>query len=374
MRTLPLFGTLLGAVLLNGCVVMAVSPGPDLDQELDAWVGDREYGRALDTLARVDPKSPDYQRMAERRRQIEALASTYEKDVVAQAQKDVAKGDWAAALDAYDAAIKRMPGSTVLKDGLAALHRQQSAKVAEQQLELLISRAQWLKASLPVYARIARISPRDSDTLSRYEAQQVAVREVASRLGKMGAAALEAGEHGLADRTLPLAAELSDEDFIIKASQQLKAWHAEQKRQQQAVRDKHLRAAKAREAAAKRRYEQLSEEYRRAVEAGRLTSARTILRSLEEMAPNDTGLLAERRQLESQIDSEANRLFEEGVGLYSRGEFDAAAKAWRATLELNPHHRPAAENLERAERVLERIRQLREKQAQGGNGPISLGS
>lgn len=360
--TLP---ALLTAAWLGGCALIPVEPGPELQGQLDTWIAERRYGQALDVLSRVDPKSPHYQDMAERRRQVERLSEKYEREVVATARKDVAAGRWAKALDAYDLALERIPSSNLLRDGLAELHRQQAARVAEQELELLIRRANWLEESRPVYEKIATIAPRDSSAQKKLKDHVADIHQAASHLGKMGVAALEAGDYALADRTLPLAARLSDAEFIAKAQQQLAKWHSDRKRQRDTARRKRLQESKAREAAAKRQFTQLKQEYQSALDAGKLANARTILRNLERLAPDDAGLREEHEQLSRAIAEESERLFQEGVRLYSRGEFEDAARQWRLVLELTPEHRNAAENLERAERVLERLEQLREKQVRG---------
>ena len=67
-------------------------------------------------------------------------------------------------------------------------------------------------------------------------------------------------------------------------------------------------------------------------------------------------------KLDRAIEQESSRLFETGVNAYSRGKYSEAAKYWRQVLELQPNNKRAQENLERADRVIEKLQQLKKKQ------------
>ena len=66
--------------------------------------------------------------------------------------------------------------------------------------------------------------------------------------------------------------------------------------------------------------------------------------------------------LQKVVDVKVSQLFEEGVSAYSRGHFERAARDWRTVLSLEPNHQQAKENLDRAEKVLEKLETLRLKQ------------
>jgi tetratricopeptide (TPR) repeat protein len=359
---------LLGLVLaLGGCNLIPVKED-DLDSQIETWVGDKAYGRAIDALTRIDPKNPRYPHFAERRRQVEALAADYERETVAQARKELARGNWAAALDRYDAALERLPKSTVLRDGLAELHQEQSTAVAREELDLLIARARWLRDTLSDVEAIARIAPRDRDAQRRLADHREQIDAAARRLAGLGAAAFRAGDYRAAERALPLAVELSAAEEVKQPYAELKAWAGERQARKQAARDQRLKETQAREAAAKRRFQTAMKAYRAAVDKGELRAALDLLGKLDEMAPDDAALAEERTRLSGALQEETLRLYETGVSLYSRGEFEQAVEVWRRATRLNPDHRETRENLERAERVIEKLQQLRDKQAVDGSG------
>ena len=373
MSALRVCLVLLAAAVLGGCANMDLGRFTRVDSEklakrVDTWVADRQYGRALDALSRVDPKDPLYERLAQRRRDIKALAESYEQDTLEQARKAVEGGDWAKALDLYDKALERLPESTVLRDGLAQLHKRQNARVEEERLELLIHRGRWLQRALPIHQRIARILPRDDDAQEELEAKQQQAEEVGRRLGERGAAALADAEYGVAERTLPLAASLSDDEVVQDAHAKLKAWHAEQAQKKEAERKRRLQEAEQRKEAKRRRVERLWKEYHQAFEDKAFVKARERLNALAEAASGDEDVAKQRKRLKAAVQAEVVRLFEQGVSLYSRGRFQEAVERWQRVLELEPEHRPAKESLQRAQRVLERVERLRTEGAEKSGG------
>ena len=353
-------------ILLGGCSITGTLPGlfdNDLDAQLDTWIIERQYGRALDALSGIDPKDPEYSKLAAKRRQVESLAKTYEKEVVAQAAEDIEKGNWARALDAYDTALEGMPNSTYLKDGLAELHSKQSSLVAAQRLDLTVARARFLERALPIFERIARIDPRDRDAREALQEHRESIKETAQYLARTGTAAFEAAEYEVAERTLPLAASLSDDKMIQGAYTEFKEWREARERKRRIAHERYLKRTKAREEMAQRHFDELMKEYRRNYDDRRYQNARKILSKLEHTAIHQSDVEKERKQLETAIDIEVERLFEVGVTHYSRGEFEKAVQLWERVIDLRPDYRPAVDNLDRAERVLERLDQLREKKA-----------
>lgn len=356
--------------LLTGCAALdlprfARLEGTELLAQVDRWVEEREYGRALDALSRADPKDPQYPQLAERRREVEALAAAYEQEVLSNVRSDVEAGNWAGALDRFDQALERLPDSAALRDGLAELHRQQAARIGEVRSEILVHRARWLRASLPLYAKIARIAPRDDTAQERLARHQEEVEEVARELMEQGLAAFEEEDYARAEQFLPLAASLSDAPEVAEAHAKLKAWRSRQREEQEAERHRRQEAAQARREAERRRIERLWQEYDSAFEAKEYNAARNRVERLGELLPKDEAVAQARARLEAAVASAVERLFDQGVSLYSRGRFEEAIERWQRVLELESGHQSAQESLERAQRVMRRVEHLREDEAGG---------
>lgn len=344
-------------LLLSACVNMPVMHNI---ADVERLVANQQYGRALDILDRVDPKAPDYSERIEQRRQIEALVASHEQDILSQARQHVAAEDWGAALDLYDDALARLPRSTVLREGLDQLHQQQDRELARLDTERLLAHGNWLMAALPTYRQMAQVDPRSRATRRQLERIQRQASDTASQLAEIGDRALADDDLDTASRTLLLAGQLSDSPAIRDSVEQLQ--------QQLAMRSAAKKQQQARAAAQSRKREvaQHHDRYLAARAEDDYLVAREHLRQLRSLDSGNAEWQQEQAALDAMIAARAEQLFKEGINAYGQGQYEKAAESWRETLNLDPGHKLARDNLERAERVLERIQTLQQRQADGG--------
>jgi tetratricopeptide (TPR) repeat protein len=345
-----LFGLI--PILLGGCALLP-SQAP---QDVDTLLAQQQYGRALESLARVDPKSPDYAAMAERRREVEAQAANYEQAVREQARRYIAIDDWAAALDHYDEALARLPQSMVLRDGLAQLHQQQATVLEGLEIERLLARGNWLKNTRPTYLQITQVDPRSRQARQQLDRFQQQAHEIARQLALHGNRALANQQLDTASKTLLLAQELSDSPAISESVAKLRQEQGAQRSRQQQQRQQQ-----------QQQVQQLQNRYQMARNKDDFLAAREHLLELRKRDPENVRWEQEQQVVEALLQARVEQLFSQGVNAYSRGHYEEAAEAWRETLRLNPRHQLAHDNLQRAERVLERIKQLQQRQGGAAN-------
>ena len=346
--------------LQSGCVLItSYSKG---DERIDQWVKEKQYGNALKALNNIDPKDPDYLKAAEKRKQVEALAAAYEHDIRQHNNELLRQGKWAEALDSYDEAMDRLPDSVVLKDGLAQLHRDQSRELERLELERLLAHGNWLKQTLPTYRDIARVDPRSSNARNRLDAKQREAETVADELALHGNRALANNQLHQAEELLVLASELSNTPAIRESLKKLKQQKAVAARRARQKHEAQLRLEHAAEIKQRHTIDTLLKQFNATFNNKEYEKARIHLQSLAEANLETSHYRALQQKLNRAIDQEASRLFDIGVDAYSRGQFEVAAKQWRRVLALQPDNTQAQENLQRAERVLNKIQQLKEKQ------------
>lgn len=348
-------------LLQSGCAMLASYD--KMEPQIDQWVESKQYDRALDALGSVDAKDPQYLQASEKRRKVEALAANYEQEIRRQTRSDLDKGKWAEALDTYDEALDRLPQSAVLKDGLAQLHQEQDEELERLELERLLAHGQWLKETLPTYQAIARVDPRSRNARQRLERKQQEAEEIASELALYGNKALANSHLETADKTLSLAADLSETPAIGESLKKLRQQQAKVQAKARAERAKRRQRQHAAEQARERRVAGLLKAYRKAYQQKDYTRARKELASLRRADSGNAEWNRLADELEQATDQEAQRLFDLGVSAYSHGQFERAATQWRKALQLKPDHKPSQENLERAERVLEKLQELKQKQS-----------
>jgi len=321
------------------------------ETQINQWIKEGQYGDALTSLANVDPADPDYLVAAKKRKQVEALAARYEHEVRLKTDRQLAQGKWADALSSYDEALDRLPDSAVLKDGLAQLHRKQANELEQLELKRLFIHANRLKEIMPVYQDMVRVDPRNSSAKNRQEKIQREAESLAEELTQFGNRALANNELKTAGRLLAMAAELSDAPAIKESLKNLKEQRITYARQRRAQQKQQSQVA-----------EHLVEQFNDSFNNKDFDEARKKLAELSRMGLERKQYNELRQQLQRAIETEATRLLREGVNAYSRGQYEVAVKNWKQVLVLQPNNKQAKESLQRAERVLKKLEELRDKQ------------
>ncbi len=336
---------LLVALQLGGCAYIA-AVGGHLDQQVDTWVAQQDYGEALAALSYVKPSNPDYKRLMAKRAAIETMARRYARHTVAEADQLARQGNWSRALHDYDVAQSRLPHSDILRRGRAQLEQRQQAQLAELDLNLLIARGEGLQRQLPIYTDIARTNPRDSEAQRKLGTIQKQAADVAAELVQRGRTALAHGALTTARRTLSLALRLTPNADTRQANQEL------------------LRrlAPHGTQNTADGNTKQLLQRYRQALNDKDLVEAQRLL-SLLELQPSAPPQLSQlRSDLNDRIADVVHRYLDRGVALYGHGKYEEALAEWRKAQELDPENDTVNSHIARAERVLEKLQSLKERQ------------
>lgn len=360
MRLILLFLIGAGVISLNGCVV--VTSYAKLEPQLEQWENNREYGRALDALGQIDPKDPDYSKAAQTRKHIETRASEYEQQVRKETYNKQKKGDWAGALDQYDEALSKLPKSVVIRDGLAKLHQQQRESLDKLEIERLTKHGEWLQEVIPIYQEIATVNPRSNDAQARLKRIISEAHDIAHELFLSGSKALANNDLKTAETTLTLALSLHDDPVIEESLNTLRARQSKQAEQQRSSQRRKEQQARAQRQKREQTTSALVKRYDSAFAKQDFQLARNLLVEIEKVNRRYSKLPQMKTELQKAIDDKVTRLFDAGVSAYSRGQFEQAARNWRSALQLNPKHQQARESLERAEKVLENIERLKDKQ------------
>jgi hypothetical protein len=341
---------LLPLLLQTGCTTFtSYKQG---ESQINQWIKEKQYGNALKSLGSVDPTDPDYSTASRKRKQVEALAASYEHDVRQKNERLLKAGKWAAALDSYDDALDRLPDSAVLKDGLAQLHQEQARELERLELKRLFGYGSWLKEVLPVFDDLVRVDPRSSEARVRQQRMRREAASLADELTQYGNRALANNQLKTAEKLLTLAADLSDTPAIKESLKNLKQQKKETRQQQVAL-----------ELKRKQITDSLLQQFNQSFAKKEFTRARRKLSALNDAGYKSSGYKQLKKKLQLATDREARRLMREGVNAYSRGQFELAVKSWKQVLELQPDNKQASESLDRAEKVLERLKELRIKQA-----------
>lgn len=348
--------------LLVGCALLQPPQGDALEQKVNTLIAEKRYGEAQQLLAKIPRDSADYKRFASRRKQVDNLAAQYERKVVEDARQLMLQERWAEALDLYDQALENMPHSTKLREGQADLKRLQQQRLARQESDLLINRGERLLVALPAYQNLTRIDPRDSRREWEYQNKKREGELLAEELVEAGDKALDYGDYEQAERTILLAARLSDKAEVRQGQQRLEQARSKRARDLRSLQEQRLRNEIPQEQNRSDTVAQLQRDYESAVQQRDLLTARSQLAKLRAYAPEIVAQRGYERELKREIENETERLYDEGVSHYGHSEFEKARDSWQMVLALEPGHRQAKESLARVNKVLHRVEHLRKKQ------------
>ncbi len=340
---------LLPLLFQTGCTVFtSYEQG---ETQINQWIKNQQYGNALKSLGSIDPTDPDYSVAAKKRKEVEALAASYEHSVRQKNERLLKSGKWAAALDSYDDALDRLPDSAVLKDGLAQLHQEQMRELERLELKRLFGYGAWLKEVLPIFDDLVRVDPRSSEAKARQQRMRSEADSLADELTQYGNRSLANNRLEIAEKLLRLAADLSDTPTIKESLKNLKQQKIENKQHQIALNLKRKRIT-----------DSLQKQFNDSFSTKNFSLAREQLSALNDAGLSSSEYRTLQKKLQKATDQEVTRLMRGGVNAYSRGQFEQAVKNWQQVLVLQPNNKQAKESLQRAEKVLERLKELRIKQ------------
>ncbi|NDY42662.1 hypothetical protein G3N55_07385 [Dissulfurirhabdus thermomarina] len=351
--------------LAGGCARISLLLQPTTMDRIDQWLEEDEYGLALLALERVKGTDPEAERLRARRPEIEARARAYEERVLREVKARLARDDWYGASEALDAALEKYPQGKRLEQADQDLRRRQEEKLGRLDDRLLLLRAEHLEKSLPVYRDIARVEAPPKNLKARWRARRIEfeLAAIADQLLDRGLKRLRSGDLAAADEFLTLSARLKDTPAARQALARLRGIQAERARRVKLRVEKKTRKKKT------RRIAETLEAARRALAAGDLVRARRLAEDLVTLGASGTAAEAFQADLEAATRRRVAELFREGSILYRGGHIEEAKARWEEVLRIDPDNSLARSHVERADRVLRKLQELRRRDKKGPPAP-----
>lgn len=350
---IPIFG------FFTACAQVPISP-ESVEQQVDLWLQQQQYDKALDALVKVFPKHSDPRRIERLHKDVSGMALIYEKKTVQQADKLIAQGKWADALTLYDNASKNYSKGSTLKKGLNKLHNIQTKRLNELEIDILINHAEWLENILVMYTAMAETSPRNRSAQRTLKKKRQELTKVSAQLTELGIKALKQGNIKTAEQLIPMAMRMDPNARSERAYKALRKVStpksATKTRKNGTAKKKQHRSKKI--FTAKELHRKFDEAYRK----HNLANAQQILSQLEGIENGTPRLTELRHRLDQDISITIDREMNMGISQYSRGEPEQAIASWQNVLQLDPDNELAQTHIQRAKRILDKLRQIRNKQ------------
>jgi hypothetical protein len=346
-------------LVLTGCADMnnlrIVQDRPD---DLQNLIGQHEFVRARLLTARYPAIDT-----LEVQHDISARESEYEESVYTRAGKLAAADNLLGAVNLLTEALQKLPHSVLLHTLRADLEvkREQQVKINER--NILLTRAHFLLEQRKLYAEKTRLQR--PDFLQKREAsrQQQESGEIAGRLVDHAGYALQQSDTATAKTCLQLAQQLSpSERGGNLLAGLLKQEQAEQATRAQAALKKEAITRRDKTRSEKKETRQILEVTQQAIEQHKLQDAQAALARLPASSSKNSDVVELQSNLEQVVTTRVHNLILAGDSQYRAEHIQSALKAWNEALSLDPDNHEIIKRIDRANRVLANLEELRRQQ------------
>ncbi len=346
---------LLSLLLLHGCAVIdTLNLRGNPVEQVDLYLSREEYSKALALIAATQKNDPQAQQLEKKRRTILANLENFEQRTIATALKQERKRDWPEAKQTYEDALQKLNHSKILETKQASMLQRFQERVSILEFEKLIVTGESLKKRIPLERRLNENDPNDLTTQWTYFRTKGAAKDVALKLLKAGEDMLEKNNLTMAQRLLPLAAELYPDPRTEAAVANLK----------KTLQKKKTRRQKSRRQIEKKQDKLTIEAFNRAMALGDLKESRRQLATLSRSMKETTLVRLMVERLDTAISEWVTREISTGDAFYRAGKYEQAQKTWQNVLDLLPEHGAVLRKSERTQKIIEKLDTLQERQKQ----------
>lgn len=350
-------------LFLSSCAFLN-SFNSDLNKQVDTWMAQHEYSKILDTLQYIRPSNPNYKLLQKKRQLAIAASKRYEQAQITDALNLIEKGQWHEAELTLNTAIEKLPDSRPLHKTYQEFIKQRASYLKSLYTQLFINKAEWLVKDKPVQQQLDRTLPDDRKTREAMADYRNQTRYVYQQLLACGTDAAKMNDLVLAEQCYRLADKLQPSSSIKDTLAEIQ--------QKLAQTQKPIQEPKPASPAISQLGRNLLEKSKKALTAGQLKLAITQYNKIPGSDKNLEIVRSYGTEMTRRIRENVNQGIELGRKLYSQGQVEQALAVWNKLRDLDPDNENLLSHIDRAERVLEKIRKLRKEQKpEGTSQPAS---
>jgi hypothetical protein len=333
--------------MITGCSSFAKK---ELDRaEIDDLLVQHKYGSVLtklDSIADSDSKSGAL------RKQVLDEAKDYEKERISKSRDLVTQNQFYGASKTLEDALHNFPQSTALKNEQSLLSDQREALIQRRLDELTLAYAHYLEKALVTHQQIAKWQVGSEQLSQQYMEVHNEAEDLAKHLVEIAEARQKQGsiQTDKVAEYYSTALKLSDTRSVKIAN--LVFVNSEKTKQAITKQTRRQRQAD--------RQEKQIRDIKHSIKQKDFIKARNIFNNTKNFPVSEQ--LKELETLyQSALNKEVLKSYQKGIRLYSAEQYQLALKSWEKTLALDPEHEMARQNMRRVSRILEKIRQLQQK-------------
>lgn len=343
------FLTLILLILsLHGCAFIHAFDS-ELPQQIDQWVADNEYAKALDTLDYVSKSHKQYSLLMNKKHRILLQAKEYENHSYALAQQAEKNLDWNKASNIYQSALDKLPASPFLQTEYQEFIQRRDEYLEDLEFKLSISKGSWLIETSPIHKTIIEANPGNKNAQKRYNKTSEEMQQTAQVLLKCTEVAIQAGRTALAETCLQIASELNPLYIDKSKIKQFRIDLAKTHQQRITLQNK--------------KTQELINELKQGYSHENLQRAQRHLATIRESDKQNKESKKLATQLSQQLNKGLNDRIEAGRHLYSNGQVQNALSIWIPLQSIDPNNKKLEDYIKRAKRVMAKVKKLSDNPA-----------
>ncbi|MDX2458336.1 MAG: hypothetical protein QNL87_12595 [Gammaproteobacteria bacterium] len=352
--------------VMAGCSGMdTIQLGQDRPEDLDSLLEQHEYARAR----QVTSKYPSLDTL-ELQTKITGKETSYEKNIYSQARELQSGNDLLSAVELLSGALLKVPHSTALRELRNAIELERLKQLQTNEREQLIARANYILGQQQLYHDQTNLKPPSLGQRWENTRNQKGAKELSEQLMWHGQQAMETDNPDLAKTCLQLSqalhktpkvdallANIYTEDEAHKQAATQKTNLAQKKAKRRKAQNREKKQQEQ-----KNKTEVLLAEAQQALAKDDLQVARAAVVQIPPSAIDDSKVLAIQDNLDQAVHVRVKKLTTKGDAQYRADNVLLAVRTWTEALSLDPDNQKLRERVERANKVLARLEELKRQQ------------
>jgi hypothetical protein len=357
-RLTRLFAVLLLAMVTGCSQIETLRIGQDRPEDLEPLINRHEYARAR----QLTGKYPSLDTV-EIQTWITRQESEYEATVFTDARSLENNNDLLSAVQLLSAALQKIPHSTLLRELRSAIEHQRVDQLKINEREQLVSSATYMLEQQQLYQdKVNLESPslgqRWENTRNEKEA-----RVLSAKLLEHGQYAMQTDQLDIAGNCLELSSALNHSPEADALLSEIKS--IEDSRKQVAQKQASIKKKKRQQTVKRKQTNKtkvLMEETQQALTNDDLQVARAAFVQIPPSAQLRKEVIAIQDDLDKAVSTRVDKLITAGDAQYRADNVLEAIRTWTKGLSLDPENPELRERVERANRVLARLEELKRLQ------------
>ena len=280
-------------------------------------------------------------------------AQQYQQEQSVRLKQMMRRNDWAEANRTVVTLKQKLPPSEDLNDLLEAFESERQRYVGALSRSLVKLEAKHLPQTLSLYERLFKAEPENSAALTRLQQERDKRDRLIQAMSLYARDAESQQEYGLALNYVRTIQRFDDSERVLAEVKRLRGLLAEQQKQ--------LADAGQSAVLSSEQKQQLAQ-YGVALSKEQWLTAKQLLDAMLKERPSDGELLGQQTYLAEVFSREVERAKELGESYYSTGNIERALAIWRAALPMAPDDGQLNGNIERAQRILNKVKTLKQGQ------------